>query len=136
MKSYQRLQVYCALLLFLVLCPTLQADSALETKMNQMRKSFRELKKAMSAPVEADKQKYLSWVADLKSASEASKALEPEKTSNIPADQKSAFLEGYKNKMDELVEEIDSLGKAIEVGKWDEAKALVGQINQLHGKGI
>jgi predicted nucleotidyltransferase len=28
--------------------------------MNQMRKSFRELKKAMAAPVEVDKQKYLA----------------------------------------------------------------------------
>jgi hypothetical protein len=42
--------------------------------MNQMRKSFRELKKSMVAPVEADKQAYLSWVADLKSAAEASKS--------------------------------------------------------------
>jgi soluble cytochrome b562 len=135
MKNYQRFLSCCVLFLFLALCPRLHADSPLEAKMNQMRKSFRELKKAMSAPVEADKQKYLSWVADLKSASEASKALEPEKTSNIPADQKTAFLEGYKNKMDELVEESDSLGKAIEAGKWDEAKALVGQINQLQREG-
>jgi len=135
MKDHKSLLPYCTLLLFFVLCPSLHADSPLEAKMNQMRKSFRELKKAMSAPVEADKQKYLSWVADLKSASEASKALEPEKTSNIPADQKTAFLEGYKNKMDELVEETDLLGKAIEAGKWDEAKALVGQINQLQREG-
>jgi soluble cytochrome b562 len=135
MKNHQRLFPYCAMFLFLVLCPRLQADSPLETKMNQMRKSFRELKKAMAAPVEVDKQKYLSWVADLKSATEASKTLEPEKTAHIPADQKTAFLEGYKNKMDELVEEIDSLGKAIEAGKWDEAKALVGQINQLQREG-
>ena len=135
MKNRQQFLSYFALLLFLALCPTLHADSPLETKMNQMRKSFRELKKAMATPVEADKEKYLSWVADLRSASEASKNLDPEKTSNIPADQKSAFLEGYKNKMDELVEEIDSLGKAIEVGKWDEAKALVGQINQLQREG-
>lgn len=135
MKNLQRFLPSCVCLLFLVLCPRLQADSPLETKMNQMRKSFRELKKAMAAPVEADRQKYLSWVADLKSATEASKALEPEKASNIPADQKTAFLEGYKNKMDELLDEIDSLGKAIEAGKWDEAKALVGQINQLQREG-
>jgi soluble cytochrome b562 len=135
MKNRQQFLPYFALLLFLPLCPMLHADSPLETKMNQMRKSFRELKKAMAAPVEADKQKYLSWVADLKSATEASKTLEPEKTAHIPADQKTAFLEGYKNKMDELVEEIDSLGKAIEAGKWDEAKALVGQINQLQREG-
>lgn len=89
----------------------------------------------MVAPVEADKQQYLSWVADLKSAAEASKTLEPEKNSKIPADQKTAFLEGYSSKMDELAEEIDSLGKAIEAGKWDEAKALVGQINQLQREG-
>ena len=103
--------------------------------MNQMRKSFRELKIAMSSPVEADKQKYLAWVADLKSAAEASKTMEPEKTSKIPADQKTAFLEGYRNKMDELADEIDSLGKAIEAGKWEEAKALVAQINQVQREG-
>jgi soluble cytochrome b562 len=135
MKNRQQFLPYFALLLFLALCPMLHADSPLETKMNQMRKSFRELKKAMAAPVEADKGKYLSWVADLKSATEASKTLEPEKTAHIPADQKTAFLEGYKNKIDELVDEIDSLGKAIESGKWDEAKALVGQINQLQREG-
>jgi len=121
--------------LFLALCSGLYADSPLEAKMNQMRKSFRELKKAMVAPVDADKQKYLSWVADLKSAAEASKTLEPEKTSHIPADQKTIFLEGYRNKMDELADDIDSLGKAIEAGKWDEAKALVAQINQVQREG-
>jgi soluble cytochrome b562 len=103
--------------------------------MNQMRKSFRELKKSMVAPVEADKQAYLSWVADLKSAAEASKVLEPEKTSHIPADQKTSFLVGYRNKMDELTDEIDSLGKAIDAGKWDEAKALVSRINQVQREG-
>ena len=100
-----------------------------------MRKSFRELKIAMSSPVEADKRKYLVWVADLKSAAEVSKSLEPEKTSKVPADQKTAFLEGYKNKIDELTDEIDSLGKAIEAGKWEEAKALVAQINQVQREG-
>jgi len=134
MKKFQRLLPFSALLL-LVLCPELHADSPLETKMNQMRRSFRELKKAMVTPVEADKQKYLSWVADLKSAAEASKVLEPEKTSHISKDQKAAFLEGYRNKMDELADEIDSLGKAIEAGKWDEAKALVAQINQVQREG-
>jgi hypothetical protein len=79
------------LLLFLALCPTLHAASPLETKINQMRKRFRELKKTMAVTVEADKEKYLSWVADLRSASETSKNLDPEKNSNIPAGQKSAF---------------------------------------------
>jgi soluble cytochrome b562 len=135
MKNSQRFLSSCALLLFCFLCPSLHADSQLEKKMNQMRKSFRELKKAMSSPVEAAKQMYLVWVADLKSAAEASKSLEPEKTSKVPADQKTAFLEGYRNKMDELADEIDSLGKAIEAGKWEEAKALVAQINQVQREG-
>ena len=134
MKNHRSFLIYCPLL-FLVLCPVLHADSLLETKMNQMRKSFRELKKAMVAPVEAGKQKYLSWVADLKSAVEASKSLEPVKASHIPADQKTAFLEGYRSKMDELADDIDSLGKTIEAGKWDEAKALIAQINQVQREG-
>ena len=135
MKSHRVFLPYCTLLLFYFLCPSLHADSQLEKKMNQMRQSFRELKKAMASPVELDKQKYLSWVADLKTAAEASKILEPEKTSNIPSEQKTAFLEGYRRKMDKLTDEIDSLGKAIEAGKWEEAKALVGQINQVQREG-
>lgn len=135
MKIHHSFLTCCVLLLFFILCPRIHADSPLEKKMNQMRISFREPKKAMAAPLEADKQKYLSWVADLKSASEAAKAMEPEKTSKVPADQKTAFLEGYRNKMNELADEIDSLGKAIEAGKWDEAKVLVTQINQVQREG-
>ena len=93
------------------------------------------MKKAMEAPVEADKAKYLEWVADLKKASEEAKAMEPEKTEKIPADDQKVFLEGYRNKMDELVELTDELGKAIETGKWSEAKALIGQINQVQREG-
>ena len=135
MKTHHSFLPCFTLLLFLSLCPIIHADSPLETKMNQMRRSYRELKKAMAAPVESDKQKYLSWVADLKTAAEVSKTMEPEKTSKVPSEQKTAFLEGYRRKMDELTEEIDSLGKAIEAGKWEEAKALVGQINQVQREG-
>ena len=113
----------------------LQADSPLEIQMNKMRRSFKELKKAMEAPVEADKQRYLGWVADLKKASEAAKTMEPEKTEKIPADQQKTFLEGYQSKMEESIELTDELGKAIEAGKWAEAKTLIGQINQVQSEG-
>ena len=113
----------------------LQADTALEKQMNQMRRSFKELKKAMEAPVEADKQKYLGWVADLKKAAEESKTLEPEKTEKVPADEQKAFLEGYRSKMEEMIGQIDQLGQAIEAGKWAEAKSLIGQINQVQREG-
>ena len=82
--------------------------------------------KAISAPTDADKQKCLSWETDLKTDIEESKALEPEKASNIPADQKTAFLESYKNNMDELVGELVLLERAIEAGKWDDARGPCG----------
>ncbi len=113
----------------------LQADTPLEKRMNQMKRSFRELKKAMEAPVEADRQKYLGWVADLKKAAEESKTLEPEKTERVSAEQKTAFLEGYRSKMEEMIGQIDQLGQAIEAGKWAEAKSLIGQINQVQREG-
>ena len=113
----------------------LHADSPLEMQMNKMRRSFKELKKAVEAPVEADKPKYLGWVSDLKKASEEAKTMEPEKTDKIPEDQKKAFLEGYRSKMEESIELTDELGKAIEAGKWAEAKALMGQINQVQREG-
>ena len=124
-----------AILLSVALGQALQADSPLEKQMNQMRRSFKELKKAMEAPVEADKQKYLGWVADLKKASEEAKTMEPEKTEIVPADQQKAFLEGYRSKMEESIELTDELGKAIEAGQWAEAKALIGQINQVQREG-
>lgn len=114
---------------------SLQADTPLEKRMNQMRKSFRELKKAMEAPVEADKAKYLEWVAELKKASEEAKAMEPKKAAFVPDDQKKAFVEGYQRKMGESISKIEELGQAIEAGKWAEAKALIGQINQIQREG-
>ena len=119
----------------LAFCFSVHADSPLEKQMNQMRRAFKELKKAMEAPVEADKPKYLGWVADLKKASEEAKTMEPEKTEKVPADQQKAFLEGYRSKMEESIELTDELGKAIEAGKWAEAKALIGQINQVQREG-
>ncbi len=127
--------LWSVVLLSVIFPFSLQADTPLEKRMNQMRRSFRELRKAMEAPVEADKAKYLEWVADLKKASEEAKAMEPEKTEKIPAGDQKVFLEGYRNKMDELVELTDELGKAIEAGKWSEAKALIGQINQVQREG-
>jgi len=130
--SFRLCPVFLAVLAFYF---SAHADSPLEKQMNQMRRSFKELKKAMEAPVEVDKQKYLGWVADLKKASEEAKTMEPEKTEKVPADQQKAFLEGYRSKMEESIELTDELGKAIEAGKWTEAKALVGQINQVQREG-
>ena len=113
----------------------LRADTPLEKRMNQMRRSFKELKKAMEAPVEVDKHKYLGWVADLKKAAEEAKTLEPEKTEKVPADEQKAFLDGYRSKMEEMIGQIDQLGQAIEAGKWAEAKSLIGQINQVQREG-
>ena len=126
---------FFAFLLSVALGQAVQADTPLEKQMNQMRRSFKELKKAMEAPVEADKQKYLGWVADLKKAAEESKTLEPEKTERVPAEQKTPFLEGYRSKMEEMIGQIDQLGQAIEAGKWAEAKSLIGQINQVQREG-
>ena len=130
---HKRLPLFLTLV-FVIGLP-LHADSPLEKQMNQMRRSFKELKKAMEAPVEADKPKYLGWVADLKKASEQAKTMEPEKTEKIPAGEQKSFLEGYRSKMEESIELTDELGKAIEAGKWTEAKALVGQINQVQREG-
>ena len=127
--------LWSAVLLSVVVPFSLQADTPLEKRMNQMRKSFRELKKAMEAPVEADKARYLEWVADLRKASEEAKSMEPKKTSSVPDDKKKAFVEGYQRKMEESIGKIEELGKAIEAGKWSEAKALIGQINQVQREG-
>ena len=84
------------------------------------RRSFKELKKAMEAPVEADKPKYLGWVADLKKAAEESKTLEPEKTERVPAEQKTAFLDGLAARQlglsSVIGKDLDSLADMISFG--------------------
>ncbi|MBU3664793.1 MAG: hypothetical protein FGM15_02800 [Chthoniobacterales bacterium] len=114
---------------------TLRAGTELESEMKHMKDAYRGLKTAMEAPVEADKQTYLDLAAKLKDAAVAAKELKPEKLSEIPADQQAAFLESYRQQVDELIKLTDSLAQSITAGNWEEAKNQLMAINQSRREG-
>lgn len=111
------------------------ADSPLEAKMEKMKRAFRGLRTALEAPVDADKDKYVSLAEDLRAASVASKEYEPEKTDEIPADKRAEFLAGYRQSMDDLIALIDQLKTQLAAGDWEAARAQVKLINQSQRDG-
>lgn len=119
----------------LLLAATLRAETELDRQMEIMKRAYRELKIAMEAPKDADKAKYLAAVDKLRAASEESKKFEPAMTKDVAAEKRADFLTGYKQEMDELIEQIDELKQQITDGKWDDAKKQLGLINQAQRDG-
>lgn len=113
----------------------LHAGTALEGKMKSMKDSYRALKTAMDAPVDADKAKYLALATKLKDSAVAARDLKPQKLSEIPADQQAAFLDSYKKEMDKLIKLVDELSQAISAGNWDSAKKNLASINETRREG-
>lgn len=113
----------------------LRAGTALEGKMKSMKDSYRALKTAMEAPVDADKAKYLALAAKLKDSALAARDLKPQKLSEIPADQQAAFLQSFRQEIDKLVKLGDELTQSISAGDWDSAKKNLASINEARREG-
>ena len=103
--------------------------------MDDMKVAFRGLRSALQEPADADKEKYVALAEDLRSASVAARALEPEKTRDIPQDRRAAFLEGYRQSIDDLVSLVDGLKKHLAAGDWEAARGQVSLINQAQRDG-
>lgn len=124
-----------SLLLAIALVAPLHADSPLEKKMETMKRAFKELKVGLQDPAKADKAKLIAAADKLRQAAVDSKNYEPEKTKEIPADKRAEFLAGYKQEMDELIEQIDELKTYLNEGKWAEASEQLTAINQAQRDG-
>ncbi len=123
------------LILSLFLGASLHAESPLETQMKQMKSAFKELGKSLQQPVDADKDKYLALTAKLREATVKSRELSPEKTDEIPADQKAAFLKNFQKKIDETVATIDLLSQAIKASNWPEAQKQYASLKGAQKEG-
>lgn len=134
MTNLLRLTV-AATLLFVAGLSCVYADSPLESKMDKMRRAFRELRTAMEAPVDADKDKYVAMADQLRAASVAAKEYEPGKTSEIPQDKRAAFLAGYRQSMDDLIALIDQLKTKLAAADWDGARDQIKLVNQAQRDG-
>lgn len=103
--------------------------------MKSMKDSYRALKTAMEAPVDADKAKYLALATKLKDSVVAARDLKPQKLAEIPADKQAEFLDSYKKEMDRLAELVDELSQSINAADWDAAKKNLASINEARREG-
>jgi hypothetical protein len=105
-----------------------QADTPLELSMKRTEKAYKQLKLDLVAPVDASKPDYLALVAALKDEAKKDRDLVPKKVATIPADQQAAMVTAYQKSMDDLAATYDTLGQAIQAGKWDDARATMAKV--------
>lgn len=122
----------------LVLCSLaapLRAETPLGTQMDNMKGAFRNIKSAMEAPVDTDKDKYAAFADELKAAALKAKEFDPVKLAAVPENERVQFLTDYRESMDKLIALIDQLKTQLAAGDWDAARAQIGLINRAQGDG-
>lgn len=113
----------------------LRAETPLGEQMDAMKAAFRNLKTAMEAPVDADKDKYIASAEELKSAAVKAKEFDPKKLGEIPEGDREQFLADYRQSIDQLIALIDQLKTQLAAGDWDAARAQIRLINRAQGDG-
>ena len=108
-------------------------DTPLAKEMTGMNKSLRMLKRQVADP--AKKADNLALVAKIKGHVDAALKLEPAKTKDVPAADKPAYLEKFKQELTELKKTYDDLETALKGDKQDEAKKLFEKLSEQKEKG-
>lgn len=108
-------------------------DTPLAKEMTGMNKSLRMLKRQVADP--AKKADNLALVAKIKGHLDAAFKLEPAKTKDVPAADKPAYLEKFKQELTELKKTYDDLETALKGDKQDEAKKLFEKLSEQKEKG-
>jgi soluble cytochrome b562 len=103
--------------------------------MDAMRDAFRNIKAALQAPSDADKQKYGGYVDTLIAAATQAKNFEPEKTSTLPEADRAQFLADYRQSMDALIALFEQLKSQLSAGDWDGARAQMRLIGDAQADG-
>lgn len=108
-------------------------DTPLEKEMEGINKAWRQIRRQVNDP--ASNASTIALVAKTKQHAEASVGLEPILLSQQAEGEKEAFLNGYQEKMKEMVALLGDLEVAL--GEGDNAKAvqLVSSINELRKEG-
>jgi len=120
--------------LALGLTSTLAADDTpLMKEMKAMNKSLRTLKRQVADATKKDDNVQL--IAGIKKNIDASVALQPTQTKDIPAAEKAAYLDKYKAQMGDLTKMFDELDGLVKEGKTDAAAAVFEKLSQAKEKG-
>jgi len=122
--------------MFLIVSATgLRAETALDGKMDVMKKAFKELVKSLEQPVAADQKKYLDFIAQLHGAAVKSRDLTPEKADEIPAEKRPDFIKAYQKQMDETIALIDLLKKDVGDSNWAAAQKQIAALKKAQKEG-
>lgn len=108
-------------------------DTPLMKEMKTVNKTLRTLKR--QAADASKKDENLALIATIKKSLGASVKLEPAKTKDVPASEKAAYVEKYKQQMTDLAKTFDELEAAIKADKADDAKKLFEKLSEQKEKG-
>jgi hypothetical protein len=108
-------------------------DTPLNKQMTAMNKSLRTLKRQISDAAKKDDN--LALVGKMKANVAEAIKLEPKKTKDVPAAEKAAYVEKFKQELTELGKTYDQLEALIKDGKNAEAKAVFDKISEQKEKG-
>jgi soluble cytochrome b562 len=103
--------------------------------MDVMKGAFRNIRSALQAPADADKEKYTGFADTLISAAGKAKEFEPEKTAKIPEAERAQFLADYRQSMDALIVLFEQLKSQLAAGDWEAARAQMRLIGEAQADG-
>lgn len=110
-------------------------QSPLESSMEKIAASYKQLARAFRAPNEADIDEYLKHAKKLKEEAVKSRKQVPAKLAALPEAQKTNQLKAYQKDMDTTIKTLDALVKALTERDLAQATTLVGKLKEQRTKG-
>ena len=108
-------------------------DTPLAKEMSAMNKSLRTLKRQVSDP--SKKAENVAMVGKMKENMNKALKLEPAKTKEQPAADKTAYVEKFRTQITELQKTLDQLKASIEKGDADAIQASLDKLSDQKEKG-
>ncbi|HEX8312351.1 MAG TPA: cytochrome b562 [Chthoniobacteraceae bacterium] len=108
-------------------------DTPLSKEMAQMNKSLRLLKRQVADPTK--KEANLELLAKIRKNTKASHDYEPAKGKDVPAGEKTAYMEKYKQQLTELDKTFEQLETALKADNQDEAKKIFEKLTEQKEQG-
>jgi hypothetical protein len=108
-------------------------DTPLAKEMKTINKSLRTLKRQVADAAKKDDN--LGLIATAKKSIDASLKLEPAKIKDIPAAERAAYLDKYKQQLTDLGKTFDDVEAAVKADKPDDAKKAFEKLSEQKEKG-
>jgi hypothetical protein len=104
----------------------------LEMRMDRMAKAFRKLKKQVADPTQNASS--LELAGKMMDAAKETETLTPEKTMDLPEDQRAKFVDDFHAGIKAMEDEISKLTDALTAGKNDDAAKILAEMGSMEHK--